>query len=547
MELGKASRMRSEALEFLELLLREEILSVSAHAARVREVQTSIARYGTYWHTSEELVQGAKVAWRNASRCIGRLTWQNLDVRDMRNLETAEDVFDELVAHIRSATNGGKIKPTISIFAPRVPGQPGPRIWNGQLIRYAGYRRPDGTILGDPAQADFTDRVLALGWEGGPGTAFDLLPLVIQMPGEEPRMFELPADAVLEVSLAHPDYPWFADLGLKWHALPVVANMRLEIGGVSYTAAPFNGWYMGSEIGARNLSDEDRYNMLPQVARGMGLRTGSNRSLWRDRALVELNVAVLHSFHGAGVAMVDHHTASRHFVRHEAEEKEAGRDVPGDWTWLVPPLSGSTSPIWPRPYTKITLKPAYLYQKNAWEVAVPRALARVAQAEPTDALTGMLLGRALDSRLAELGAGGGALAIFDVDNLAAVNAEYGRHVGDAVLRAIGHTLPRVLRPEDTSFRLRGAKMCVILGGIHAERDATNVAQRVRAAVGSVYVGEAPTLAIQASMGLALIPPGTDASQALARARTALRRAKVGGRDRLVLSVSELRPALRLAA
>jgi diguanylate cyclase (GGDEF)-like protein len=221
--------------------------------------------------------------------------------------------------------------------------------------------------------------------------------------------------------------------------------------------------------------------------------------------------------------------------------------VPGDWTWLVPPLSGSTSPIWPRPYTKITLKPAYLYQKNAWEVAVPRALARVAQAEPTDALTGMLLGRALDSRLAELGAGGGALAIFDVDNLAAVNAEYGRHVGDAVLRAIGHTLPRVLRPEDTSFRLRGAKMCVILGGIHAERDATNVAQRVRAAVGSVYVGEAPTLAIQASMGLALIPPGTDASQALARARTALRRAKVGGRDRLVLSVSELRPALRLAA
>ena len=283
----------------------------------MRDVQAAIAHHGTYWHTPDELIHGAKVAWRNASRCIGRLTWENLDVRDVRNVDTAEDMFEQLVEHVRLATNGGKIRPTITIFAARAPGQPGPRIWNSQLIRYAGYRHPDGTILGDPGQADFTDRVLGLGWAGGPGTAFDVLPLVIQMPGEEPRLFELPADAILEVPLTHPNYAWFADLGLKWHALPVVSNMRLEIGGVSYTAAPFNGWYMGTEIGARNLSDEDRYNMLPQIARDMGLHTGSNRTLWRDRALIELNVAVLHSFQKHGVAMVDHHTASRHFVRHE--------------------------------------------------------------------------------------------------------------------------------------------------------------------------------------------------------------------------------------
>src|SRR6202023_1190514 len=128
--------------------------------------------------------------------------------------------------------------------------------------------------------------------------------------------------------------------------------------------------------------------------------------------------------------------------------------------------------------------------------------------------TGMLLGRALQPRLDELAASGGALAVFDVDSFAALNAQHGRKVGDAVLRAIGRTLPRVLRPEDTSFRLTGARMCVVLGGIHAERDATNVAQRVRAGVGSVYIAEAPTLAIQASMGLALVPPGADAREAL---------------------------------
>jgi len=57
-------------------------------------------------------------------------------------------------------------------------------------------------------------------------------------------------------------YDWFEDFDLKWYALPAVANMMLEVGGLQFTAAPFNGWYMSSEIGARNLSDVYRYNLL---------------------------------------------------------------------------------------------------------------------------------------------------------------------------------------------------------------------------------------------------------------------------------------------
>ena len=64
----------------------------------------------------------------------------------------------------------------------------------------------------------------------------------------------------------------------------------LEIGGIMYTAAPFNGWYMGTEIGARNLADEGRYNKLPLIAKLMGQDTSSETTLWRDRALVELNL-----------------------------------------------------------------------------------------------------------------------------------------------------------------------------------------------------------------------------------------------------------------
>jgi nitric-oxide synthase len=46
-------------------------------------------------------------------------------------------------------------------------------------------------------------------------------------------------------------------------ANPAVSNVSLEIGGLSYTAVPFSGWYVACEIGARNFSDPYRYNLLP--------------------------------------------------------------------------------------------------------------------------------------------------------------------------------------------------------------------------------------------------------------------------------------------
>ena len=43
---------------------------------RVAQVRESIAATGTYEHTFAELTWGARVAWRNAARCIGRLYWR---------------------------------------------------------------------------------------------------------------------------------------------------------------------------------------------------------------------------------------------------------------------------------------------------------------------------------------------------------------------------------------------------------------------------------------------------------------------------------------
>ena len=254
----------------------------------------------------------------------------------------------------------------ITIFAPADSHGQGIRIWNEQLIRYAGYRQADGAVVGDPRQEELTEVLRQLGWKGGAGTRFDVLPLVIQMPGERPCLFEIPRSAILEVDILHPNHPWFADLGLRWHALPAISNMTLVIGGISYTAAPFSGWYMLAEIGARNLSDEGRYNVLPEIAARLGLSTESDRNLWRDRALLELNIAVLYSFEKAGIKMIDHHTAARHFVEFERAETRKGRETYADWSWIVPPLASSTTPVFHRSYENQERNPGFVSQSAAW-------------------------------------------------------------------------------------------------------------------------------------------------------------------------------------
>jgi nitric-oxide synthase len=346
------------AAEFIRLH-RRECPDAGEVGLRLREIRRQIERTGSYTHTRAELAFGARVAWRNSSRCIGRLYWRSLQVRDRRDVEVADEVAAECAVHLRTATNGGQIRPTITVFAPDRPDRPGPRIWNEQIVRYAGYQCPDGTVQGDPRNAGLTKLALALGWPGG-GGRFDVLPLIVSVAGAPPRQFGLPRDVVLEVPVSHPRFDWFAGLGLRWHAVPVISDMCLEIGGICYPAAPFNGWYMGTEIGARNLADSDRYNLLPEIADRMGLDVSVERSLWRDQAMVELNVAVLHSFDAAGVTITDHHTESRRFLTHLAREERARRLCPADWSWIVPPISGSATEVFHRYYADADLSPNYV-------------------------------------------------------------------------------------------------------------------------------------------------------------------------------------------
>jgi nitric-oxide synthase len=339
------------AREFLELYAREAAGARVDGARRWDAVRAEIEATGTYRHTRAELVFGARVAWRQSVRCVGRVRWSSLVVRDARRVRDPDRVYRQLVRHLRFATHRGRIRSTLTVFAPDDRVGPRVRIWNEQLVRYAGWRCTDRGVLGDPRQQGFTELAVRLGWTP-PATRsrWDVLPWVVETRSAPPRVYPLPRRAVLEVALSHPEYDWLRELDLRWYAVPVIANMRLHIGGVDYSAAPFNGFYLGDEIGSRNLADADRYDQLPVLGARLGLPVHDERSLWRDRALVELNRAVLHSFDVARVSLADHHSEARHFMRFAAREQDAGRCAYADWSWinshLAPPLTPTFHRLW---------------------------------------------------------------------------------------------------------------------------------------------------------------------------------------------------------
>ncbi|XP_043560201.1 nitric oxide synthase, brain-like isoform X1 [Chiloscyllium plagiosum] len=340
-----------------------------AHSQRLMELQREIDMTGTYQLTPNELIFGAKLAWRNAARCVGRIQWSRLQLFDAQDCNTVEEMFTYICNHIKYSTNKGNIRSAITIFPQRSDGNRDFRIWNSQYIRYAGFTQEDGTIMGDGASVEFTELCLQLGWKPK-RSRFTVLPLVLQANGETPQLFEIPPELILEVPIQHPHYEWFSELNLKWYALPAVANMLLEIGGLEFPAAPFNGWYTGSEIGVRNYCDSTRYNLLQEVAERMGLERSKITSLWKDKAAVELTVAVLHSFQLMKVTIVDHHTITESFMKHLENEHRLRGGCPTDWVWIVPPISGSLTPAFHQEFLNYNLSPAFHYQTDPWKTHV---------------------------------------------------------------------------------------------------------------------------------------------------------------------------------
>ena len=348
--LGRWERCE-EAAAFVDLFHTELEQPDCVRRSRKRVVIRDMLRHGFYEHTPEELAYGARVAWRNHARCIGRLFWNSLEVVDCRSIQCPDLVAGRAIEHLREAAGSGKIRSIISIFPPARGSsrrEPLPTyIESQQLIQYAGYAIPGKGYLGDQRNLEWTRTARAMGWKPPPTAgAFDLLPIMIRDAQGRRLLYELPSGTVSEVEIEHPACADLATLGLKWYTVPCVSSMILTIGGIDYPCAPFNGYYMVTEIASRNLGDSLRYNMLPRVAQCLGLDpVTSSDPMWRDRALTELNAAVLYSFARDGVMMVDHHLASEQYMRFVQREQSSGRTPSGDWSWIVPPEASASTEV----------------------------------------------------------------------------------------------------------------------------------------------------------------------------------------------------------
>jgi nitric-oxide synthase len=139
------------------------------------------------------------------------------------------------------------------------------------------------------------------GWRGpsdGVKGAHDYLPLVCQVnPHEPPEIFEVPLEVAPPIHITHHQYPGLSSLGMRWYPIPAVSALDMVIGGLTYSACPFNGWYANTEV-VRDLTDESRYNLLVPIGKALGLNVNvspGDAPLWIDQAMSILSLAVSYS------------------------------------------------------------------------------------------------------------------------------------------------------------------------------------------------------------------------------------------------------------
>ncbi|PAV46605.1 hypothetical protein CK486_17760, partial [Pseudomonas sp. HAR-UPW-AIA-41] len=70
---GKIRQLWNDAQAFIKQCYQELNKSEMERTKRLQEIKEQIEATGSYSHTYEELVHGARMAWRNSNRCIGRL------------------------------------------------------------------------------------------------------------------------------------------------------------------------------------------------------------------------------------------------------------------------------------------------------------------------------------------------------------------------------------------------------------------------------------------------------------------------------------------
>ena len=143
----------------------------------------------------------------------------------------------------------------------------------------------------------------------------------------------------------------------------------------------------------------------------------------------------------------------------------------------------------------------------------------------------------LEQELARARREGGSVALLvgDLDHFKRINDTHGHQRGDLVLRAVAEALNQCCRTTDSACRVGGEEVALILPNTEALEGA-RVAERVRAAVADTRVS-APHGEIRPTISIGLAVSNEDLCDAdglFAAADKAMYRAKLAGRNRVVL-------------
>jgi hypothetical protein len=71
------------------------------------------------------------------------------------------------------------------------------------------------------------------------------------------------------------------------------------------------------------------------------------------------------------VTIVDHHSATESFIKHMENEYRCRGGCPADWVWIVPPMSGSITPVFHQEMLNYRLTPSFEYQVPPLSASLP--------------------------------------------------------------------------------------------------------------------------------------------------------------------------------
>ncbi len=139
------------------------------------------------------------------------------------------------------------------------------------------------------------------------------------------------------------------------------------------------------------------------------------------------------------------------------------------------------------------------------------------------------------------------LIMIDLDGFKPINDRFGHQAGDEVLVTMTAQVGKLIRRNETFFRLGGDEFCVLVPGVN-EQGLEDLAQRISNGVASLtFHFNGQDVSLTASLGMAIYPLHVEDGEALvAAADHAMYEAKNGGRNCCIMA-QRLPEAVKIAS